>query len=235
MISSLARSIAFASLFASPATAFTTTLNGAASSGYRPAASSSNTALYNSAAEDHSSNSPQRPSLASSSSQEQQLNNNNDNLDLPQSPYSPSSGFDDDSSSHTANQPRSSEFGSLEPLLTSPTRRSRLEIERRSEAIYTSSGSDDYWALRDEIVRLEQDLQSALDAGVSDTALDAIQGMLRRAQTKDPEHVYMVTSGAARSAERMGHDDVSQKYWEESLRARKMMPQFNLEGLWVGK
>ncbi len=71
--------------------------------------------------------------------------------------------------------------------------------------------------------------------GVSDTAINAIQNMLRRAQSKDPEHVYKITSGAARSADMLGRMEASVKYREESLRARKMLPQFNLEGLWVGK
>lgn len=70
---------------------------------------------------------------------------------------------------------------------------------------------------------------------MSDSAVDAIQSMLRRAQSRDPEHVYKVTSGAARSAESMGRVEEGEMYRMESLRARSMLPQFNLEGLWVGK
>ena len=47
--------------------------------------------------------------------------------------------------------------------------------------------------------------------------------------------VYKLTQGAAWSAGKMGRVDESRRYMEESLRARKMLPQFNLEGLWVGK
>ena len=47
--------------------------------------------------------------------------------------------------------------------------------------------------------------------------------------------VYKLTKGAAWSAGKMGRVDESRRYMEESLRARKMLPQFNLEGLWVGK
>jgi len=133
------------------------------------------------------------------------------------------------------NEPRSSEFNNLEPLLQSSTRTQRLETEARSSNIYVSSGSDSYWELRDEVVQLEKDLASAYEVGVSDTAIDSIRGMLRRAQAKDPEHVYKVTSGAARSAERMGRVEESERYEEESVKAKKMLPQFNLEGLWVGK
>lgn len=58
---------------------------------------------------------------------------------------------------------------------------------------------------------------------------------MRRAQAKDPEHVYRVTTGAAEVAERMGREEEGKRYREESERAKRMLPQFNLEGLWVGK
>ena len=47
--------------------------------------------------------------------------------------------------------------------------------------------------------------------------------------------VYKLTQGAAWSAGKMGRVDESRRYMEESVRARKMLPEFNLEGLWVGK
>lgn len=70
---------------------------------------------------------------------------------------------------------------------------------------------------------------------MSDAAINAIKSMLRRAQSKDPEHVYKITSGAARSADLLGRHEASLKYREESVKARRMLPQFNLDGLWVGK
>ncbi|KAL9185823.1 hypothetical protein ACHAXT_003600 [Thalassiosira profunda] len=215
---SLAKSVALASLLVTSTTvAFTTTLNGATRQSY-------STALYW-GDEGEEQKFPQRPSLAS---QEAQLDGG---LDLP--PLSPSAASDDGADHN--NEPRSSEFHGLEPLRSSPARRTRLESEARSNSVYTPSGSDDYWALRDEIAQLERDLEAAADVGVSDGAVVAIRGMLRRAQAKDPEHVYKVTSGAARGAERMGREEESRRYMEESLRAKKMLPQFNLEGLWVGK
>jgi hypothetical protein len=47
--------------------------------------------------------------------------------------------------------------------------------------------------------------------------------------------VYRVTTAAARVARRMGRVEEAERYQMESLRAKKMLPQFNLEGLWVGK
>lgn len=136
---------------------------------------------------------------------------------------------------HVDNFLRSSEFADLEPLAHSETRSSRLDAENRLRAIYTIAGTDPYWALRDEIIQLEADLEAGKDVGISDEAVSAVRNLLRKAQSKDPEHVYRITSAAAQAAERMGRMEESEKYRQESLKARKMLPWFNLEGLWVGK
>ena len=130
---------------------------------------------------------------------------------------------------------RSSEFANLEPLTHSETRSSRLDAENRLRSIYTKAGTDPFWSLRDEIVQLEADLQAGNEVGISDEAASAVRNLLRRAQSKDPEHVYRITSAAALAAERMGRMEESEKYRQESLKAQKMLPWFNLEGLWVGK
>lgn len=130
---------------------------------------------------------------------------------------------------------RSSEFADLEPLEHTETRSSRLDAENRLRSIYTTAGTDPYWSLRDEIIQLEADLEAGKDVGISDEAVSAVRNLLRKAQSKDPEHVYRITSAAAQAAERMGRMEESEKYRQESLKARKMLPWFNLEGLWVGK
>ena len=223
------KSIALSSLLATPiALAFTTTysLHGGAA---RQASHS--TALYSAAAEDNSPRRPPPPSLASPS-QEEQLNSNNNLWDVPPSSY-PSSQLPN-YSSETSLHNSGPEFN-LESLPLTPTRRSRLESEARASSIYVPSGSDAYWDLRDEITQLGQDLEYAIDVGVNEESIENIQGMLRRARAKDPEHVYRVTSDAALSAECSGRAEQGDKYRVESVRARKMLPQFNLEGLWVGK
>ena len=67
------------------------------------------------------------------------------------------------------------------------------------------------------------------------SGIQAIETMLRRAQAKDAQHVYRVTSKAAVVAGRMGRYEEAERYGIESERAKMMLPQFNLEGLWVGK
>ena len=62
-----------------------------------------------------------------------------------------------------------------------------------------------------------------------------MESMLRRAQAKDLEHAYRVASKAAWTAEIMEDWAQVDRYRAESAAAKRMLPQFNLEGLWVGK
>lgn len=142
----------------------------------------------------------------------------------------------------TSSSTRSSEFTNLEPIVPSPARLTRLESEARLASIYTPAGSDAYWELRDEIAQLQADLDVARAMlsgrrarGSGGEGIKAIEAMLRRKQARDPDHVYRVTTAAARVAHRMGRHDEADRYLHESQRAKKMLPQFNLEGLWVGK
>mmetsp|Transcript_35331 Transcript_35331/g.74637 ORF Transcript_35331/g.74637 Transcript_35331/m.74637 type:complete len:431 (-) Transcript_35331:174-1466(-) len=232
MLSSLTKSITIASLFAATPLAFTTSSLPKGAATVQPSRSSS---LYNAASSGGEENSfPQRPSQYISP-QEEQLNR----FDLPHHTYSSSLPVDNvhgvSNNQYPVEEPRSSEFQNLEPLQHSPARLSRLEREAHSQNVYASCGSDSYWDLKDEIAQLKHDLASAIDVGVRDSAIDSIKSMLRKAQARDPEHVYRVVVEAARDAERMGNVEKSRQYMEEALRARGMMPQFNLEGLWVGK
>mmetsp|Transcript_399 Transcript_399/g.764 ORF Transcript_399/g.764 Transcript_399/m.764 type:complete len:442 (-) Transcript_399:182-1507(-) len=237
MVSSLSKSIALASaLYTSlPASlAFTTPSLQRGSPSH-----SFSTSLFNDASaagEESNSRRPQRPPFASSQ-QEEQLNSQHNDIELPLPTASNPFGLDNDNAilNNSDEQPRSSEFHNLEPRHSSPARLSRLNSEVRSQNVYIPSGSDQYWGLRDEIAQLEQDLQNALELDLDDGALDSIKSMLRRAQAKDPSHVYNVIGEAAMSAEERGDVEASEKYREESKRARSMLPQFNLEGLWVGK
>jgi hypothetical protein len=152
------------------------------------------------------------------------------------------------SSSSTTSTPSNEEHNaarSIEFILDdntpppSPRLLAKLELESRLRAIYTPVNSNTYWELQDEILQLESDLSVAKSHtsryhGESE-GIKAIQTMLRRAQAKDAQHVYGVTARAARVAERMGRYQEAERYRVESGRARRMLPQFQLEGLWVGK
>lgn len=240
MLRSLTKSIALASaLCGSPSTLAFTTPSLQRSTHSRPSSSSSppRSSLRASAAGEESGNSRPPPLTSSSSSSQQRQEerlDGGDDIDFPlptADSNAPFSELDD----ALDDEPRSSEFRGLEPRPASPARLSRLDSEARSRDVYVPSGSDRYWDLRDEIAQLETDLRNAIEVGVADAAVDSIRALLRRARAKDPMHVYKVIGEAAESAEARGDEEKGRKYREESSRARNMLPQFNLEGLWVGK
>lgn len=136
---------------------------------------------------------------------------------------------------HNRLEPRSSEFHDLEPRVSTPARRARLDAEARTRCQYVPAGSAEYWDLRDEIVKLEEDLAMALDEETSEAAVMELESALREARAKDPEYVYQVVGGAAESDVWTSSADQHAKYEVASREAKKMLPQFNLEGLWVGK
>ena len=179
----------------------------------------------------------------------------NDGIELPESKVD----FEEPINSYN-DEARSLEFHNLNPLPRTAARTARLEAEAKMKQIYIPSATNEYWDLLDEINQLEEDLQSGLNVGISEGAgkrdslatpcllvltrssflsscseANSITNMIKRKRASDPEHVYKVTSRAAQSALRMGRLEESEKYRIESERARQMMPQFQLEGLWVGK
>lgn len=172
----------------------------------------------------------------------------NDEIELPASKVD----FEEPINSYS-DEARSLEFHNLKPLPQTAARTARLEAEAKMKQIYIPSATNEYWDLLDEINQLEEDLQSGLDVGISEGAgkrrfsillvysrahrskANSITNMIKRKRASDPEHVYKITSRAAQSALRMGRVEESEKYRLESERARHMMPQFQLEGLWVGK
>jgi Cyclin D1 binding domain len=62
---------------------------------------------------------------------------------------------------------------------------------------------------------------------------------LRQVERRDPELVYAMELHAAQMAERQegrsSHDAIVAQHLNKAAEARRCLPQFNLEGLWVGK
>ncbi|KAL7477267.1 hypothetical protein ACHAW6_004000 [Cyclotella cf. meneghiniana] len=71
--------------------------------------------------------------------------------------------------------------------------------------------------------------------GSGGEGIKAIKAMLRRKQAGDPHNIYCVTTVAARAAHRMGVHEKAQRYHDASCMAKKLLQQFNLQGLWVRK
>ena len=228
MLSSLAKSIALGFLFAPPTSiAFTASPSLQLQRGTSSRSSSRSLLHAASAAGEESNSSPWR---RATSQQEEQLNSNE--IELPRRTNQITNKHNEDVNN---DKPRNSEFHHLEPLLATSARRSRLDSEARSASVYVSSGSDSYWDLLDDIARYEGDLSSALEEDASDGVAESIRAKLREARARDPAHVYRVVGEEAQTAERRGDAEQGERYREECLRAKRMLPQFNLEGLWVGK
>ena len=54
-------------------------------------------------------------------------------------------------------------------------------------------------------------------------------------EKRDPELVYRVELEEMKQAEKDGRMEDVEKHREAAAAARSCLPQFNLEGLWVGK
>jgi len=149
---------------------------------------------------------------------------------------------------------RSSEFNMRESPLPAPStkRRERLERERTWQSSYEfiSPGTDAYWDLGDTIRSLRMDLRDAAAANAksNSAAILNIKNMLVDARRKDPEYIYGKTSYYLRDNDRVDRkrgvvendnaqeeDEAIERNKEQNRAARQKLPQFNLEGLWVGK
>lgn len=162
-----------------------------------------------------------------------------------------SSSSDDTNENTNEHYQRSSEFNIHEsPLPTLSTkRRERLEREHKWQSSYEfiPPGTNTYWDLKDTIYYLQEDYEAAVNAKLSLGAIRNIRNMLFDARSKDPEYIYGKTNyylqnNAVDRKRGVGNaDDVEEKVIEhknnkeQNRAARQRLPQFNLEGLWVGK
>lgn len=130
-------------------------------------------------------------------------------------------------------QRRLEEFVNLDPLPESAARRMRIEQEEENERRFAKFG-DDLWNLRTEMQDLSVELLEAINNGKRDDE-KGIRRTLRKLEKKDPELLYKLELENARRAERDGDGDAAFHHMENAMNARKCLPQYNLEGLWVGK
>lgn len=125
--------------------------------------------------------------------------------------------------------PRHTEFINLEPLSDSSQRRQRKERDSLLEERFAAYG-DDLWKLRTDMERLSENLMNS-----NGTPERAIQDSLYELEQRDPEIVYKVELEYVMQAEQDGRLEDAERHRETAMAARSCLPQFNLEGLWVGK
>ena len=93
----------------------------------------------------------------------------------------------------------------------------------------------------DELIQLRKDVESMrvdlLDArSTGDVArMNSLKVEITKAGAKDAEFIYELAMQRMQLAEREGLAQETERYRQEALAARSVLPQFNLEGLWVGK
>jgi hypothetical protein len=136
-------------------------------------------------------------------------------------------------STGTGDDRRLMEFTNLEPLDEPETRRKRREEDERRRSKYVSFG-DDLWDLRQKMDKLSLKLLDAINEGEGEVEHRARE-KLRKIEAKDAELVYMLELADCDAATEDGRKEDAAMHQERAMEARSMLPQFNLEGLWVGK
>jgi hypothetical protein len=128
---------------------------------------------------------------------------------------------------------RRSEFNDLEPMVESSTRQARMKEEQRIKRKFVKHG-DRLWMLREVINRLSKTLLKAMKSGIREEE-DDIREQLRGVEAQDPELVYKLELQNLRKAKNEGRIPEAEGHSRKAMDARSCLPQYNLDGLWVGK
>lgn len=103
------------------------------------------------------------------------------------------------------------------------------------------SSDDTYFLTGDELVELRKrveklkfDLNEAREIG-DVTTISELQSKLDEEINMDPQLVYELFMQKASIAEKLDSTKKADEYRTKALKARHFLPQYNLEGLWVGK
>jgi len=131
------------------------------------------------------------------------------------------------------NPNRIAEFRDLEPLTESVARRQRKDEDKKIRRRFAKHG-DDLWALRKVIGELSKKLLKAINNDSRDNE-QAIREQLRLMEEQDPELVYKAEFQKMRLAQSEGRDEDAADHSRNAIAARSQLPQYNLNGLWVGK
>lgn len=93
---------------------------------------------------------------------------------------------------------------------------------------------DELHRLRHHVLALRLELQEARRSGSAEEARELEQKIMK-AQQVDAEFVYTVSLERMELAQQEGRFQDAEKFRYLAYDARSALPQFNLEGLWVGK
>lgn len=111
-------------------------------------------------------------------------------------------------------------------------RQQRLEEEQKQATRFVTG--DDLHMLRQQVMSLREELDTARQLQAT-SRVQELERAILKAQQVDAEFVYEVSLERMKAAQVQGRVHEAEQYRQEAMLARKSLPQFNLEGLWVGK
>lgn len=114
----------------------------------------------------------------------------------------------------------------------SETRRLRYRLEEEAKQRFVSG--DELHMLRQEVLGLREKLEQARKLKATGRVQELERAIIE-AQQVDAEFVYSVAKERTNVAMEAGLTDEAQEWEREAMMARSVLPQFNLDGLWVGK
>jgi len=111
-------------------------------------------------------------------------------------------------------------------------RQRRLQVEALAKNRFVTG--DSLHSLRKRVLELRRDLKVARKTN-SQKQVKELERAIIQAQKVDAEFVYSVALERMEQAEANGDMEAMEQYRQEATMARSCLPQFNLDGLWVGK
>jgi hypothetical protein len=125
------------------------------------------------------------------------------------------------------------EFSDLGSLEQSTERKSRMQQEQEDKQRFVGYG-DELWNMRSFMGKLSRKLLKSINDGDREQEKD-IREELRQIEHQDPDLVYKVELEKLQKASSEGREDDARRHSMIASAARNNLPQYNLDGLWVGK
>jgi hypothetical protein len=119
---------------------------------------------------------------------------------------------------------------------SSSSNNNRVQHESTGRSVSSSKfvTGDDLHRLRHQVLAMRLELQEARRNGDVERVSD-LEKAIMKTQQVDAEFVYTVSLEREELAHQAGNMIEAQRFHERAMEARSALPQFQLEGLWVGK
>lgn len=114
----------------------------------------------------------------------------------------------------------------------SEVRRRRLQDEEEQATRFLTG--EELNKLRQHVLSLRQELEYARKLDATDR-VQQLERAILKAQQVDAEFIYEVSLERIDVAQKLGNFQDAERFRKEATMARQALPQFNLDGLWVGK